>query len=173
VNKGYNTMRFFGLFGRPDVSAMKTEGDVDELIKALHFPDDSNVRFEAASALGDIGDPHCVEPLISALDDSLRVREVAIRSLGKIGDYRAIKPLEEALEDENWEIRSMAAKALGEIGDPQATEALIEALKEETQVVRWNIVQALTNITGQEFGDDVAGWQAWRRKNQRKGAENE
>lgn len=159
-------MRLFGLLGRPNIADLKAKGQIDELIKALHFPDDHNVRFEAASALGEIGDPRCVEPLITALGDSQqRVKEVAIRSLGKIGDPRAIAPLLEALKDTNWEVRGMAAKALGEIGDQRATQALIEALQNDTETVRWYIAQALTHITGQAFGNDVSQWQKWLQEN--------
>jgi len=166
-------MRFFGLFGRPNIGELKANGDIDELVDALHFPDDHNVRFEAASALGDIGDSSCVESLVAALDDTERVKEVAIRSLGKIGDSRAIPPLLEALKDKNWEIRSMAAKSLGEIGDSRATEALINTLENDTEAVRWYIIQALTNITGETFDKDIAEWQAWFQMNHKKGSENE
>ena len=161
-------MRFFGLFGRPHISELKAKGDIEELVKALSFPEDHNVRFEAASALGDVGDPSCVEPLIAAMDDNERVKEVAIRSLGKIGDSRAIPPLLDSLKDNNWEIRSMAVKSLGQIGDPQATEALISALENDSEVVRWYIIQALTNITGETFDDNITAWRAWFQQNERK-----
>ena len=166
-------MRFFGLFGRPNIGELKAKGDIDGLVKVLGFPDDHNVRFEAVAALGDIGDSSCVEPLITALNDNERVKEVAIRSLGKIGDSRAVPPLLDALKDENWEIRSMAARSLGEIGDPQATEALINALESDTESVRWYIIQALTNITGQTFDHNTIDWQAWFQQNQKTGAYNE
>ena len=166
-------MRFLGLFGRPNIGALKTKGDIDELIKALSFPDDHNVRFEAASALGEVGDSRCIKPLIAALDDSERVREVAIRSLGKIGDQQAIPPLVEALEDTNWEIRSMAARSLGTIGDESAVEPLINALEKESESVSWYIVQALSNITGEDFIQDADEWKAWLAQNQQKGNNHE
>jgi HEAT repeat protein len=161
-------MRLFGLIGRPNIGELKSKGDTEELIKALQFPDDPNVRFEAASALGNIGDPEFVEPLIQALDDNKRIKEVAIRSLGRIGDSQAVEPLEEALQDEDWEIRSMAAKSLGQIEDPRATPALIHALENETKTVSWYISQALTNITGQSFGQNSDEWQEWYKKNKEK-----
>jgi HEAT repeat protein len=166
-------MRFFGLFGQPNIKEMKDNGDIDALIEALDFPDDHNVRFEAASALGDVGDSRCIAPLISALNDTERVREVAIRSLGKIGDQQAIPPLVEALQDTNWEIRSMAAKSLGTIGDESAIEPLINALEKETESVRWYIVQALSNITGEDFIQDADEWKAWLQQNQQKGNHHE
>ena len=166
-------MMFLGLFGHPNIKEMKDKGDIDELIKALDFPDDHNVRFEAASAMGDVGDSSCVEPLIVALNDNEPVREVAIRSLGKIGDQQAILPLVDALQDENWEIRSMAARSLGAIGDASAVEPLIIALENESESVRWYIIQALSNITGENFDHNAAKWRAWFQKNQKKGINNE
>jgi len=160
-------MRLFGLIGRPNVRELKAKGDKEGLLKALHFQEDHNVRFEAASALGETGDSVFVEPLIQALDDNERVKEVAIRSLGLIGDPQAIEPLEEALQDENWEIRSMAARSLGQINDARATRALIHALHSETETVRWYIAQALTNITGQTFSH-TDEWQEWYKKTRRK-----
>ena len=166
-------MRFLGLFGRPNIGELKAKGDIDELINALSFPDDHNVRFEAASALGEVGDSRCIEPLIEALDDSERVKEVAIRSLGKIGDQQAIPPLVEALQDQNWEIRSMAARSLGTIGDESAVEPLINALEKESESVSWYIVQALSNITGEDFIQDADEWKAWFEQNQQKGNNHE
>ena len=154
-------MRFFGLFGRPNIARLKEKGQTDEIIQALHSSEDHNVRFEAASALGDIGNENCVEPLIAALEDHPRIKEVAIRSLGKIGDTRATPLLLHALADDSWEIRSTAAKALGAIGDARAAPKLIEALENEGEAVRWYMVTALTNITGENFGNDIEQWKEW------------
>ncbi|MFN2234292.1 MAG: HEAT repeat domain-containing protein [Anaerolineales bacterium] len=166
-------MKFFGLFGRPNIGALKAKGEIDELIKALSFPDDHNVRFEAAAALGDVGDSNCIEPLIAALDDCKRVREVAIRSLGKIGDQQAIPSLVEALQDEDWEIRSMATRSLGTIGDESAIEPLINALEKESESVRWYTLQALSNITGENSNQNIDEWKAWFQQNQQKGNNHE
>jgi HEAT repeat protein len=166
-------MSLFGLFGRPNVAELKAEGDIPELVEALQFPDDHNVRFEAASALGDIGDSRCVEPLIESLNDRPRIKEVAIRSLGQIGDPQAIPPLVNALEDQSWEIRSMAAKSLGNIGDARAAEALINTLEGENETVRWYVIQALESITGENFNDDHEQWREWYQKNKQKGTANE
>jgi HEAT repeat protein len=166
-------MPLFGLFGRPNIGELKAKGDVEELINALNFPNDDNVRFEAASALGDIGDSRCVEPLMGSLNDTHHKKEVAIRSLGKIGDPQALPTLIDALQDENWEIRSMAARSLGQIGDSSATEALINAMQNDTEAVRWYIIQALTNITGQSFEHNINEWEEWLQQKQTKGIENE
>jgi len=60
----------FGFGKKPDVEALKKNKDVDGLIKALGYQKDIPVRWEAAAALGTIGDKRAVEPLIGALKDS-------------------------------------------------------------------------------------------------------
>ncbi len=56
--------------------------DVEELIAALDDPDDG-VRLEAVIALGKIGDPRAVDPLIKKLDsdDYFYVRKKAAYTL--------------------------------------------------------------------------------------------
>lgn len=58
-----------GLFEPPNVKKMEAKKDVGGLIKALSYWKDKNVRNDAATALGKIGDTRAVEPLIRALDD--------------------------------------------------------------------------------------------------------
>src|SRR5512137_1023991 len=61
-----------------------------------------NFRVRAAEALGELGDPAAVEPLIEALRDPfIDVQWLAAKSLGKIGDLRAVAHLLEALKSEN------------------------------------------------------------------------
>ena len=55
------------LFGKPNVKKMKDEGDVKGLIKALSYTKDPYTCEFAVDALGQIGDPAAVEPLIAAL----------------------------------------------------------------------------------------------------------
>jgi HEAT repeat protein len=101
-----------------DVEKMKTLGDVKGLIEAaLGYWNDSMVRESAARALGRIGDPRAVEPLIAALKEE-DGRSSAARAPGEIGDARAVEPLIFALKDEDIGVRSAAAKALDEIGIP-------------------------------------------------------
>jgi HEAT repeat protein len=47
---------------------------VEGLIEALGYKKDHNVRIAAASALGQIGNPCAVPPLIDALEDQPRER---------------------------------------------------------------------------------------------------
>ncbi|MCG2718901.1 MAG: HEAT repeat domain-containing protein [Nanoarchaeota archaeon] len=122
------------------VEKMEKNRDIDGLIKALK---DSNwkVRWDAANALGRLGDKRAVEPLIKVLKDTdPNMRVWAAMGLGNIGDERAVKPLINALKDSNTGVRVRASEALERIGEP-AFEPLINALKDNS--------------------GDVRGWAAW------------
>lgn len=154
-------MSIFDIFNtRPDVLGMKSKGDVEGLIEALNYDKDHNLRISAAWALGELGDPSAIDPLVEALDDRKRVKDVAAKALGEIGESQAIDPLVQLLEDENWEVRGTAAKSLGKIGDPRAIEPLIKTLEDPNEIVRWNTTQALESITGENLGEDALSWQA-------------
>jgi HEAT repeat protein len=144
------------LFGPPNIEKSKAKGDVSGLIRALRYRKDFQVREGAAQALGEIGDPRSVGPLIDTLrDEQLTVRWSAadalakigdaravepliaafkdkllrnVKALGQINDTRAVEPLCAALEDKSHEVRHAAAKGLGKIGDPRAVGPLISAL---------------------------------------------
>lgn len=75
-----------------------------------------DVRWEAASRLGQLAYPESGRFLIDALDDdSQRVMKTAIRALGNLKSNEAIEPLKEKLKGDNekdWEIQRAAAYAL-------------------------------------------------------------
>jgi HEAT repeat protein len=70
------------------------------LLAALHarpdHPDDQWRRYWVVDALGLLGNPQSVEPLIALLDDAV-MREAAAEALGRIRDIRALEPLERLL----------------------------------------------------------------------------
>ena len=87
------------------------------LIAALD-DDAPRVRARAAEALGRIGDPRGVEPLLGLLEhEDASERICALKALGRIGDPRAIPALVAYLGHRKWRYRSCAATALGRIED--------------------------------------------------------
>jgi HEAT repeat protein len=78
-----------------------------------HLTDENPAfRWGAAEALGRMGDPRAVIPLIRALKDGdWRVRMKAAWSLGRLGDRSALIPLREALGDPMEGVREMAREA--------------------------------------------------------------
>jgi hypothetical protein len=73
-----------------------------ELVAALNH-ENGNVRRLAASALGKIGDPQAVEPLLNLLqhEPHPQVRQYAINALGKLRDLRAQPLLEQIVANSN------------------------------------------------------------------------
>jgi HEAT repeat protein len=133
---------------------------VEPLIAALRRAD-LKVRWAAAEALGQIGAP-AVEPLIELLEaQDKRVHRAAAWALGQTGDPRAVEPLIAALEHGDGDVRRIAAQELGRMGAERAVGSLIAALQDEDQELRDVVVDALTSITGEEFDEDIAGWQGW------------
>ena len=116
------------LFGKPNVKKMKDEGDVKGLIKALSFTKDPYTCEFAVDALGQIGDPEAVGPLISALAGKVPNRLNVAVALGQIGDPRAVEPLL-ATFGNRYEIPEVTL-ALGQCGDQRAVEPLILMLKD-------------------------------------------
>lgn len=78
-------MGIFDIFkGKPDIEKMKERKDVKGLINTLK-DEDSSVRSNAASALGEIGGILAVEPLTQALKDKDEdVQNAAKEALEKI-----------------------------------------------------------------------------------------
>ena len=82
------------------VQKLNEKRDVNGLIKALHYKDDT-IRKAAAEALATIGDQSAVVPLITILEnlnEAPALRRSAIRALAKLGDGRAVTPLTAALK---------------------------------------------------------------------------
>jgi HEAT repeat protein len=132
-----------GLFGPPNIERMKNKRDVDGLIKALTYPEDGEVRRNAALALGTLKDHRALDPLIVALkkDWDLPLNLAAAEALGMIGDERAVMPLISKLC--NASICGLAEDALAQIGAP-AVGPLI-AFTKENQRSSW-AVEALAAL---------------------------
>ncbi|MGE0451017.1 MAG: HEAT repeat domain-containing protein [Vicinamibacterales bacterium] len=86
---------------------------------------EARVRRRAALAIGRVGLPEAVDPLLKVLaDPDPEVRQMAAFALGMLGDVRAKEPLVAALADSAPVVRGSAAEALGKIGDRSAADAI-------------------------------------------------
>jgi len=134
------------LLGRPDVNGLRTNKNVKGLVKALGWRKDQHVRGAAATALGQLGDPRAVNPLIRALNDSDGgVRGATATALGQIGDTHAVNPLITVIQNDEWSVREAAVAALGNIG-AHAVGPLIAALHDQDEYVRRAAAEALGQI---------------------------
>jgi HEAT repeat protein/cyclophilin family peptidyl-prolyl cis-trans isomerase len=87
--------------------------------------DEARIRRRAALAIGHVGLPDGVTPLLAVLaDPDPEVRQIAAFALGLLGDTRAREPLVAALADPSPLVQGSAAEALGLLGDTAAADAL-------------------------------------------------
>jgi len=138
-------------------------GRVDELIRKLQS-EDTNERYRAAIALGQLGNPkpdddnsreiysRAVDTLIQTVqDDSAtdEVRAAAAEALGRTRDPKAVPVLTEQLrEDKPKPIATAAARALSHFNDPQVIHALAKtaANREIAIDVREVAFESIANI---------------------------
>jgi HEAT repeat protein len=139
---------------------------IEALIDLLNSQD-RQVGQRATTELGKLGNP-AVEPLITALSDNdWRVREKIATALGALGDERAVEPLVSLLKVEPVFDKDVASRAkrqviesLGKLGDA-AVEPLISALEDDHWNEQYLAAHALKVVTGQDLGEDAAGWCQW------------
>jgi len=114
-------------------------------------------------------DPHWPQPFFPTVSDlkaALGLRGSFISTMSDlIGWLYGPEPLIEALGDEDWPLRRHAARALGQMRAQAALWPLVKALEDDHRRVRAEALEALENITGQEFGWDIESWADWLRKN--------
>ena len=96
------------LLGR--FQAMATTAEIAEL---LHHDRSVEVRARAARALGRIGSPHSIEPLLSCLDSGpAAVRAQAVWALGEVGGIEAVPALRAIIVGPSRAMGERAARAL-------------------------------------------------------------
>lgn len=115
---------------------------VEPLIRVLQ-DERFMLSWDAAEALGEIGDARAVEALIAALREKM---PQAAEALGKIGDARAVEPLIAVLQSERADLRKTAMQALGRIGDARAIEPVVVLLQDRNKEVRTAAANALTSL---------------------------
>ncbi|MDP9493663.1 MAG: HEAT repeat domain-containing protein [Actinomycetota bacterium] len=112
-------IRILGTIGERDVGP-----GLSDLLDRFEDPE---LTIAAIEALGYIGGPMAVTPLVGFLDaDDWRMRNKAAHSLGEIGDPLANHALRKSLEDQNWWVRRSSAAALA--GMSGGLEVLRESL---------------------------------------------
>jgi HEAT repeat protein/cyclophilin family peptidyl-prolyl cis-trans isomerase len=105
-----------------------------DLVRLLGDTTTPRIRRQAALAVGRVGLPEGVPPLVKLLaDPDQEVRQTAAFALGLIGDASARDPLIGALRDPSPLVKGSAAEALGLIGDRSAADAVGQMAAEIVQ----------------------------------------
>jgi len=102
---------------------------LEDVIERLYDPD-SDVREEAAGALGRIGSQEAVQALIEQLQDrESTIRSQAAKALGKIGHIDALPFLLEGINDSSEDVQNACTLALGSMGDEKSVQRLLSIIK--------------------------------------------
>jgi HEAT repeat protein len=112
----------------------------------LQLIDEIPKNARAAEALGVIGDPETIVPLMAALKDTTSdVQKSAATALGRFRTGAAVEHLIVTLEQDSYGAQAAAARAMGESGDLRAVEPLVRALQRDSEV-RKAATEALLRI---------------------------
>lgn len=129
---------------KKQVEKLKKRRDVDALIKILENREDKlgfgGVRQAAAAALGDIGDPRAIEPLIAALNDRDHFAAgEANNALIRIGDERALEAIiHYAFSLSDYDYYRAVGKAIEIFPARKRVEILLRAIAlEESPYINW------------------------------------
>ncbi|MBN1543820.1 MFS transporter [candidate division KSB1 bacterium] len=126
-----------------------------DILGRLDDPD-SEVREEAASALGRARADEAVEALIERLcDPESTIRTSAAKALGRIGNPRALPYLIEGLECSSDEVQQACAQAIGKIGGEESLSQLFRLMREN----RSERVSALSAEALSRHGVLEAAWE--------------
>ena len=127
-----------------------TDINVTGPLAALLQHRDTDLRIQAALALGDQQDSAAVPALLEALADSdLNVRFHAIESLGRLRSGAAVQPLVDIVESRDFFLAFAAIDALALINDRSVASRLVALLRDE------NLQAAIVDALGILGEDDV------------------
>lgn len=120
---------------------------VTALGRALESDVATDVRCNAAWALGRIGGKAAVDFLLAALDDQdSSVRRVVVEALAAVGKGNTVPGLVKALGDSDHDVRLTAVVALGEGGSGEAAQPLLDATRDTEWSVRTAAAQAVAKV---------------------------
>jgi HEAT repeat protein len=106
---------------------IKDERVLDPLMLQLRNEEFKDV---ATQALAEIGLPAVDRLMAVLNDKDKNVRKHAVMALGEIGIPEAVEPLIDATKDEDWQVRLQAMAALDKIGDERGKPAIKALVKD-------------------------------------------
>lgn len=138
-------------------------------IQALLSESPPGLSGAIAEALAKQGSPAATRCLASLLGrapglDGLLLLRLAARDPLPAGDAGTVlESVRRYLRQRDPALLSAAAQATGRLGDEESVDALVELLAHEDGRVRSSAIDALTRLTGLDYGPDPVRWARWHR----------
>lgn len=133
-----------------------------ELFSDLASDPDSAVRAAAIRGLANHGRPEHAAIVARALtDESDLVRLEAARAAQRIHNPIIVPALFGRLDpqtEREHDVRGAVAHALGQYAEPRVLDQLVAALRDPSLTVNRHAAEALTVLTGADFGLDPIAW---------------
>lgn len=136
------------IFGADILGSTGSALTVTPLCHALLRDPETNVRYQAAVSLGELGYSEAAESLGMALKDEEWVQFSVIEALTKIGDDSSVAALLQAMEKSTDLVASSIVDALGKLGYIKAVPLLIKAVPEASTPLANKMLCAIVNILG-------------------------
>ncbi len=140
--------------------ANQQEPTVAKLTREYDTESDHWVRREILRTIAAFPQPAADEVVVRALtDEQIDTRRVACECLGERGGDVAVRELTRVLGSEtNEDVRMSAVAALGKAGDSKALAPLAEALADGDPAMQAEAYNALTAVSGRDYGTNVQAW---------------
>lgn len=137
------------------------QGPGESLIACL---DDKSwdVRRRAVQALASRQEQAAIPKFVELTGDKeSAVRCAALEGLTALSAREVIDPALVCLQDEVWQVRSSAIQALSVMRDAKSIEPLMARMALEEGRLQADIGEALSEVTGKNFGQSIVNWQTW------------
>ncbi|MEW6026457.1 MAG: HEAT repeat domain-containing protein [Planctomycetota bacterium] len=155
------------------IEALGRMGSTESYVHILKraYTTNPSIRTAALEALARIKPQESIGYLESALKDTLpEARITALEMLTRHCNDKTLvlKSATGLLRDKNPAVRATAVQSLMELREKEGLKALIDCLPEASWRLRYDIVTALKNLTGRDFGFDARAWFNWYEANKDK-----
>lgn len=132
--------------------------------EGLRQTDSKEIFLALAAALRMCRDRRFTEELLEAVAaGQAAVRQAAAETLAVLADSDTLLQLQRLAEDAQTDLaaRQAALWALGRSGRKSAAQVLLDQLADSEEPIRHAAAEALTDLSGQNFGTDAGAWRLW------------
>lgn len=103
----------------------------EQLLALLKEGEDSE-RIDACFTLAELRICQATELIPYLQDVNYRIRQYTARALGELGDPKAIAPLLQVLDDPHWQVRGYAVIALRKLSNCSILDQVVQAVQGES-----------------------------------------